>query len=66
MGDIIIGDATMATMWEQEKGGERSSPSCLSYLLKLQLETTNNKRKKGGVTARNCSPTMKKKKQGEE
>ncbi len=66
MGDIIVGDANVATMWEQEKGGEKSSSLCLSYLLKLQLEATNNKRKKKGVATRNCSPRMKKKKQGEE
>jgi hypothetical protein len=49
-----------------KKGGESSSPPCLSCLLKLQLEATNNRGKKKGVVARNCSPRMRKKKQGEE
>jgi hypothetical protein len=48
------------------KGWERSSPPCLSCLLKLHLEATNNKGNGGGATMHNYSPRTKKKKQGEE
>lgn len=41
------------------KGGERSSPLCLSCLLKLQPKATNNRGKRGGATPRNCSPRKK-------